>query len=323
MTEHSGILSGFLHNFKRMFEPAPPATVAPAQGVDAWQPLIQEAKHLDMALQQLREKAAAFRAATSPAQRSTQASPTEAQQTLEAVHKQAAAEILALHARLQTHLTLEELQHAQALMHELDAIVLGKAGKDLEQQVRAAAINRLVQECAPLAWQTLLTLMARAQVAWPDPAGLSPHAEAQDVQVARQRELADLEETFLASSLERSANRVFGVVENWKAHYPSPESHPWKRMVLQAVGSGILGYLLSVADAKLRGDAPDFTARVEHVLHEELATLQQAVQVGVHSVTDADALMVSVAQLCEEVVPTMAWETVAPDVHKALQRFNG
>jgi hypothetical protein len=57
------------------------------------------------------------------------------------------------------------------------------------------------------------------------------------------------------------------------------------------------------------------------VLHEELATLQQAVQVGVHSVTDADALMVSVTQLCEEVVPTMVWEAVAPDVHKALQRF--
>jgi hypothetical protein len=46
-------------------------------------------------------------------------------------------------------------------------------------------------------------------------------------------------------------------------------------------------------------------------------------QVGVHSVTDADALMVSITQLCEEVVPTMAWETAAPDVHKALQRFNG
>jgi hypothetical protein len=186
--------------------------------------------------------------------------------------------------------------------------------------VRAAAINRLVQECAPLAWQTLLTLMARAQVAWPDPAGLSPHADAQAVQAARQWELADLEETFLASSLERSANRVLGVVENWKAHYPSPDSHPWKRMVLQAVGHGILGYLLDVAVTKLE-DSPDFTARVEHVLQEELATTQQALQVGVHSVTDADALLISVTQLCEEVVPAMVWETVAPDVHKALQRF--
>ncbi len=323
MPQHSGILAGFLHNFKRLFEPAPPATVAPAPEADTWQPLIQETKDLGAALQQLQQRTAELRGATSTSQRSTQASPTDVQQALEAVHNQAAAAILALHAQLQTHLTLEELQHAQALMHELDAIVLGKAGKDLEQQVRAAAINRLVQECAPLAWQTLLTLMARAQVSWPDPMGLSPHADAQAVQAARQWELADLEETFLASSLERSANRVFGVVENWKAHYPSPESHPWKRMVLQAVGSGILGYLLSVADAKLRGDAPDFTARVEHVLHEELATLQQAVQAGVHSVTDADALMVSVTQLCEEVVPTMAWETVAPDVHKALQRFNG
>jgi hypothetical protein len=165
--------------------------------------------------------------------------------------------------------------------------------------------------------------MARAQVSWPDPIGLSPHATAQDVQAARQWELADMEETFLASSLERSANRVFGVVENWKAHYPPPESHPWKRMALMAVGSGMLGYLLSVADATLLGDAPVFIARVEHVLHEELATMQQALQAGVHSVTDADALMVSITQLCEEVVPTMAWETVAPDVHKALQRFNG
>lgn len=321
MTEHSGILAGFLHNFKRLFEPAPPATVAPAHGADAWQPLIQEAKNLGASLQQLQQRTAALRGETSTAQRSTQASPTDVQQALEAVHNRAAAEILALHAHLQTHLTLEELQHAQTLMHELDAIVLGKAGKDLEQQVRAAAINRLVKECAPLAWQTLLTLMARAQVSWPEPIGLSPHADAHAVQAARQWELADLEETFLASSLERHANRVLGVVENWKAHYPSPESHPWKRMVLQAVGSGILGYLLSVADAKLRGDAPDFTARVEHVLHEELATIQQALQVGVHSVTDADALLVSVTQLCEEVVPTMAWETVAPDVHKALQRF--
>ena len=44
-------------------------------------------------------------------------------------------------------------------------------------------------------------------------------------------------------------------------------------------------------------------------------------QVGVHTVTDA--LIASVTQLGQEVVPTMAWETVAPEVHKALQRFNG
>ena len=29
MTEHFRSLAGFLHNFKRLFEPAPPATVAP------------------------------------------------------------------------------------------------------------------------------------------------------------------------------------------------------------------------------------------------------------------------------------------------------
>jgi hypothetical protein len=326
MTEHSGTLFGFLHNFKRLFEPAPPATVPPAREADAWPPPIQEAKDLGAALQQLRQKAAALgattSAATSTAQRSTTRSPADEQQALEAVHKQAGDAILALHAHLQTHLTLEELQHAQALMHEFDAVVLGKAGKDLEQQVRAAAINRLVKECAPLAWQTLLTLMARAQVSWPEPLGLSPHADAQAVQAARQWELAELEKTFLESSLERSANRVFGVVENWKAHYPPPESHPWQRMVLQAVGYGILGYLLNVAVAKMREDSPDFIARIKHVLHEELATMQQAMQAGVYSVNDADALMASVAQLCEGAVPTMVWETVAPDVHKALQRFN-
>jgi hypothetical protein len=126
------------------------------------------------------------------------------------------------------------------------------------------------------------------------------------VQATRQWELAQLEEAFLSSSLERSANRALGVVENWKAHYPPPDSHAWKRVVLQAVGYGILGYLLSVAVPKLRGDSADFT-----------------MQAGVHSAADADALMASVTHLCEEVVPTLAWEEVAPDVHKALQRFTG
>src|SRR5215471_6780274 len=139
MTEHSRSLAGFLHNFKRLFEPAPPATVAPAPAADAWQPLIQETKDLGAALQQLQQRTAELRGATSTSQRSTQASPTDVQQALEAVHNQAAATILALHAQLQTHLTLEELQHGQALMHELDAVVLGASGGDLEQRIRAAA----------------------------------------------------------------------------------------------------------------------------------------------------------------------------------------
>jgi len=116
MTQHSDILSDILNNiFTRLFAPAPPATVAPAHGADKWQPLIEETKHLEAALEQLRQRTATLRAATSPAQRSTQRSPAEEPQALEAVHNQAAAEILALHAHLQTHLTLEELQHGQAL----------------------------------------------------------------------------------------------------------------------------------------------------------------------------------------------------------------
>ena len=63
---------------------------------------------------------------------------------------------------LGTPLALEEIQHVQALMHELDAVVLGTSGKDMEQRLRAAAINRLVHKCAPLAWHPLLTLMERA-----------------------------------------------------------------------------------------------------------------------------------------------------------------
>ena len=85
MTEHSRSLAGFLHNIKHLFAPAPPATVAPAPGADEWQPLIQETKHLDEALQQLRQRTAALRGETSTSQRSTQASPTDVQQALEAV----------------------------------------------------------------------------------------------------------------------------------------------------------------------------------------------------------------------------------------------
>jgi hypothetical protein len=323
MTQHSGGLSGFLHGFKRLIEPPPPAPDAPAHGADEWQPLIQQTKNLEVALQQLRHRTAAFSAATSASQQSAEKSPAEAQQTLEAVHQQVGDEILALHAQLQTHLFLEEIQQAQALMRELDAVVRGAGGGDLEQRIRAAVIQRLVRECAPLAWQTLLTLLERAQVAWPEPTGLPPHADAQAVQAARKWELAQVEEAFLSSSLGRAANRALGVVESWEAHYPSPDSRPWRLVVLQGVGYGILGSLLGVAVAKLQGGSADFRARVEHVLHEELATLQQVMQAGVHSAADADVLIASVTQLCQEVVPTMAWETAAPDVRQALQRFTG
>jgi hypothetical protein len=129
MTPHAGSLAGFLHSFKRLFEPPPPAPGSPAPGADEWQPLIQETKHLEVALQQLRQRTAAFRAATSVSPQSPERSPAEAQQALEAVHQHVGAEILALHAHLQTHLTLEEIQQAQALMRELDAVVLGKAGE--------------------------------------------------------------------------------------------------------------------------------------------------------------------------------------------------
>ena len=50
--------------------------------------------------------------------------------------------------------------------------------------------------------------------------------------------------------------------------------------------------------------------------------IQKVMQAGVHTTADADALIARLTQLGQEMVPTMAWETVAPEVHKALQRFN-
>ena len=57
------------------------------------------------------------------------------------------------------------------------------------------------------------------------------------------------------------------------------------------------------------------------LLAQSLEVSPETVRILLTAFTDADALMASVNQLCEEVVPTMAWEAVAPEVHKALQRF--
>ena len=132
MTQPSESQSGFLHNFKRLFEPAPPATVAPAPGADEWPPPVQELKHLEVALQQLRQRTTDTCPPRQPPRQHNEAQqgvPADEQQALEAVHKQAGDAILALHAQLQTHLTLEEIQHAQAVMRELDGSCWGRQGE--------------------------------------------------------------------------------------------------------------------------------------------------------------------------------------------------
>ena len=136
MTQHSSTLSDFLHGLKRMFEPGALAAVSPPHGADDGQPLIQEVKNLELALNQLRQRAAELRPATSASQLRIQESRAEEQQAIESV-------ILALHEQLQTHVALEEIQEAQELMRELDAVGLGKSGRNIEQRLKAAAINRL------------------------------------------------------------------------------------------------------------------------------------------------------------------------------------
>ncbi|MEW6488029.1 MAG: hypothetical protein AB1578_08945 [Thermodesulfobacteriota bacterium] len=333
MNPQLGKLSEFLDGLAKLFNPphrprknegsvpAEPAREAP--DADA------VGKRLDQAVAQVKEAAerlrheteSGFAARMAAQSASDQERRSEQEQARKEAHARIWKEILLLHGNLNTGLGEEDLSRGQTVLQEVDEILAGKRYQGMEQAVRAAAIKRLAGECKGIAWHLLHQRMEERGLTWPDPTGLSPWADEKDIAGAREREHAETEEEFKSASAGRCADRMYGVVTAWKGHYPSPDSSPWKRTVIEAVGYGIFAHLVAAAVREVRGAEAELKSTFADLAGEQLAAVQGALEKGVHSASEADELLRAVRHISEEVLPELVWNRVQQIVYATAEQM--
>jgi hypothetical protein len=326
-TENNPSFGGLIGGIKGLFGPAKDASNGASSKASTGSTPTASNKvinEFDQALRQVREQANQLRARTAAVSAgavgnvSTEAAKESLQKRIEEIHEKILKEILEVHAQLKTGITQEDLQSFAQTLENLEQLESNR-GSSFEDTLKAALVRRVVSSSAELAWPALISAMKRADLHWPEPSGLGPFADAPAIARALERELADISDAFLKSSPRRIAHRMQGVVDVWKANYPTPDSGLWRQMVFQAVGYGLLGRAVAKAAAELKASGAELRAKVAELLKEQLVSIQTTLSAGISSVEDADVVARGASQICEEIVPEIAWEKVRPLVESSLR----
>jgi isopentenyl phosphate kinase len=329
-----GKLSEFLDGLAKLFNPPRRAEglegSAPIEATEKAQDAEALAKQLDEAVAKVKESAeqlrhetggGAFAAENAQRKASDETRRAEQERAVREAHVQIWKEILLFHESLNTGLGEQALSADRMALQEVDEILAGKRFHGIEQAVRAAVMRRLLAECKGIGWHLLRQRMEERGMSWPDPGGLSPWADEKEIARARQRELAEIEEEFKSASAGRSSDRMCGVVSAWKAYYPSPDSSPWKRTVIEAVGHGIFAHLLAAATREARDAEAGIKATFAELSGEQLIVVQGALEKGVHSASEADELLRAVRHISEDVVPELVWNRVQAVVYATAEQI--
>jgi hypothetical protein len=176
---------------------------------------------------------------------------------------------------------------------------------------------RLPVEAGEIAVARLIDLLRREDLPWPDPIQQGPTVTAEEVERSRQRRLGEVREAFLASGLERTADRMLGTISAWGSDYPERGSPLWQECVLEAIAAGIRADLVKEFVAVLQKDKDLLLTQTEGAVGNELAVLQRALQGGITSIDQANQAVTGALRVLDEVFPQVAWEHVRSQLPRA------
>jgi len=313
--EREGGGTAFLDSFARLFRaqkevaPSEPETEKP---IDSLLPRFDAAvRGLE---QQTEESRRAMRGSGSAAATgsTTEAERAEAnQRRMEQTHRAILEDIGKMHAQLGTELVGTDLVGLATYLQKLDENVSpGRHSRHLLPRLRYAVINRFHREAGEMALARLEVLLERAKLSWPDPTCYPPSATAEEIERSHRRRLAEVRESFLGQDLERTAERVLGIVRGWKSDYPDRGSPLWQDCVLQSVAAGIRGHLVKEAADLLRRDRDLILEQAQASIGAELDAIHAAMEGGVHSLEQANRAVASSLEALDQVVPEIAWRHV-------------
>lgn len=229
------------------------------------------------------------------------------------VHHQAIAEdIVELHGKLGTGLTRAELEGLQAGLTPL-LPYLEKERGGMVERTYFHVLTRVLKETAALAWTELMERMQAAGVQWPEPGGISPNATAEERAAARQRSLDGARQAFLQARPEHVCDRVFGLVQIWRASYPPRGSDLWLQQGLLGVASGRQLQLFEAGASLLMGpEGEEVKAQLREAAQDALTQTRDVLQRGSQSLWDVNEMLISTDRLASTVAPDLVWSWLEP-----------
>jgi hypothetical protein len=306
---------GFLDSLARLFrEPkaTAPSAPQPTKPIDSLLTSFDSAvSGLEAKIEESRKAAISRGRAAASGNATAEDRAAANQRRLEQAHQAVLEDIEKMHARLGTELAGTDLIELATYLQTLhENVAEGEHSRSLLPRLRYAVTDRIVKETGELAVARLVELIQRAKMSWPDPTCYRPSATPEEIERSSRRRLGEVRDSFLAQDLERTAERVVGIVRGWKSDYPDRGSPLWEDIVLQSVAAGIRGRLVKEAADLLGRDRDLILEQAQASIGKEFDAIQSALEGGVHSLEQANRAVASSLGVLDGVVPEIAWRHV-------------
>jgi hypothetical protein len=242
---------------------------------------------------------------------------SQEQERAQELQQQMLEDILELHGRLKTDLNETELRRlAQSLRDHYDHFRPHHDHR-MTHIVMFAVLKRMHLEARRHGWDELLEVMAKADVSWPKPTGLSPTCDAEELIHARSLQLEREARDFLAGTMLQFADLVVGVVPIWRAAYPERGSSVWASTALTGVGAALALRYHERIVAATEQLHDELEADVASQLNEQLKGIQAKLADGVDSIGQAIVLTDEAVLICQHTAPELIWQKVQTLLSKA------
>lgn len=216
-------------------------------------------------------------------------------------------ELLELHRRLQTGLEQVDLESMSRSIKWHCHAFRSPRPDELHELAMLAVMARLHHEALEQGWEELHTRLSEAELAWPEPTGLTPRADPE--QVARHRTLhaQELKESFVAGSFARLAHLIVGEVPAWGELTPEPQGAVWIESLYEATAGALAYRRLQEMENLMNQEQGPLKARLAEALSSALQSIQQQLATGVSSVSQARRLSDLAVTTSQEVAADVVW----------------
>lgn len=240
-------------------------------------------------------------------QASNQQASEEEQQKLHQEQLALRSDILDLHARLATDLDEVELERMGESLRQHCRDFRAPRPDELNEIAMLSIMVRLHQESLEWAWQDFEKRLNKAGLAWPEPTGLAPHADATEVAEHRRLHRQQLHQRFVDGPFLRFADLMIGVVPVWRTLYPQRGGAVWIESVYEAVAGALACRRFAQLEALAERDRDELEKQIAVALAGQLAPLQQRLTAGVSSVMEARNLSDQAIAVCQRTAPEIVW----------------